>query len=326
MIWSGKSAQLGIGYLCPLQTLRLFLLLVLCPIPSQAQIPEREISPLAVTLTAQPDEDGRKVWHTDNFRIDLDIDLSADELKRIAQVVETTAWLVKHHPLPLYSPPSGRNRIAIYARDDAYVAAGAVGGTAGYYNAWMKCVLIRGSALIPSGDGRGRLLPRHDEGLVVHELVHLSMHGNIRRMPIWFIEGIAEFFASAHLGAGRFSFVNRDASIRDYLRGRLSPTNPMVPVSPIQEIVALNLITWQDYQRILPAEDRCRPYASALLLTHYYLHGGTERYEWLRNALARPRGTDLAAIETTGTEETLVRYWKPKGVTPVFSPAPPINP
>lgn len=133
MILSGRRSLSDIGCSYPLQALALSLLLVLGPVLSQAQIPEREISPLAVTLTAQPDEDGRKVWHTENFRIDLDLNLSADELKRIAQVVETTAWLVKHHPLPLWSPPRGRNRIAIYARDEDYAAAGAVAGTAGYY-------------------------------------------------------------------------------------------------------------------------------------------------------------------------------------------------
>ncbi len=326
MSWSGRCPRSKIGWFYPFLTIGFSVLPVLCPNPTRAQIPEREISPLAVTLTAQPDEDGRKVWHTQNFRIDLDVKLSADELKRIAQVVETTAWLVKHHPLPLYSPPPGRNRIAIYARDEDYAAAGAVAGTAGYYSGWMKCVFIRGSALVPTGDGRRRLLPRHDEGLVVHELVHLSMHGNFPHMPTWFIEGIAEFFRSAHFGGGRFSFANTDASIRDYLRSMLSPTNPMVPMSPIREIVGLNLMSWQDYQRILPSEDRCRPYASALLLTHYYLRGGSDRYEWLRSALSRPRGKVLPAIDTTGTEEALVRYWKPKGVTPVFSPAPPLMP
>jgi len=328
MIWSGIRSPTEMGGRYSLLTIgfSVLLTLLLCPVLSQGQIPEREISPLAVTLTAQPDEDGRKVWHTENFRIDLNLDLSADDLRRIAQVVETTAWLVKHHPLPLYSPPPGRNRIAIYASDEEYAAAGAAAGTAGYYNARMRCVFIRGSALIPVGNGRGRLLPRHDEGLVVHELVHLSMHGNFMRMPIWFIEGIAEFFRSAHLGGGRFSFANRDASIRDYLRTQLSPMDPNVHMSPIQKIVDLNLFTWQEYQHILPAEDRCRPYASALLLTHYYLHGGTERYGWLRSALTRPRSKELPAIDTTGTEETLVRYWKPKGVTPVFSPTPSLNP
>ncbi len=286
--------------------------------PLRAQMPEREIPPLPVTLTAQPEASGRQVWHTANFRIDLDLPLAADELKRVAQVIETTAWVVKHYPLPLYSPPPGRCRVAIYARDEDYTAAGAPGGTAGYYSGWRQCVFIRGASLVPTGDGRHRLLPRHDEDLVVHELVHLCTHGVNRRMPQWFVEGIAETFACAHLGGGRFSFANQDVAVREYLRARMSPRNPVVTMSPLKDLVGLDDRTWQDYQRALPAADRFRPYASSLLLTHYYLHGSPERLEWLRAKLTAPRGRTLPAIETTGIEAAIIRYWTPKGIAPVF--------
>lgn len=303
----------------------LLMMQLVCAIPLCGQLPKREIAPVEVILTAQPDEGGRKVWHTENYRIDFDLDLSGDELKRIAQVAETTAWLVKHHPLPIFARSPGRSRISLYSLDEDYTAAGGVAGTAGYYNGWINCVLIRGSAFKPTADGRRRMLPRQDEELVVHELVHLCMRGHFQRMPLWFLEGVAEYFASAHLGAGRFSFVNQDASIRQYIRRRLSPSDPMAPVSPLQDIVGMNHTTWMDYLRRSAAEDRYRPYASALLLTHYYLNGGSQRFEWMRAALTRPPDGKLARIDTTGMETAIIRYWKPKGLTPVFTSTPSIS-
>jgi hypothetical protein len=285
-----------------------------------AQAPLREVKPVAVALTAQPDEKGRKVWHTENFRIDLDVALTADELKRIAEVIETTAAVIRQHPLPLFSPPGGRARVGIFAEDVDYVAAGGVAGTAGYYDGRRERVMIRGRSLIRGAAGRTRLPPLNDEDLVVHELVHLCMHGVNRRMPHWFVEGIAEYFASAHLGGGRFGFADPERAVRDHLRIRLSPDSPEMPLIPLASIAALDDREWLRFLGSLRAEDRYRAYGSALLLTHYHLHGGRERFDWIKAALETParQGVPPPKVDLTGVEEAMVRFWKPRGITPVF--------
>jgi hypothetical protein len=302
---------------------RTFCIFLMAAGPLCGQLATLEVAPQAVTLARQPDDKGRQVWHTARFRIDLDLDLAAEDLKRMAQVMETTAQVVKLQKLPIYAPPAGRPRVAIFARDADYAAAGAPAGTAGYYDWRRACVAIRGTSLVHVAERPSRLTPRNDEDLVVHELVHLCMHGVNSRMPQWFDEGMAEYLSCGHLGGGRFSFANIDAAIREHLRVRMNPQNPEILLVPLAGIASLDSQGWSAYVESLAPNDRYRAYASALLLTHYYLHGGPERTEWLHKAL-RPeppetfRRRKLPSIETAGVEEVIERYWKPKGITPKF--------
>jgi hypothetical protein len=286
----------------------------------------REVVPAAAVAESQPDEDGRKVWHTRFFRIDSDLVLQPNELSRISQVADTTALVVKSHPLPLFSPPEGkRPRIAIYSSDQTYTQAGAAAGSSGYYLARQGLVLIHGGYLRrpPEAAGRSKLAPSNDEDLVVHEIVHLCMHRLNHGLPQWLAEGIAEYFAAAHTGAGRFSFANMDAAIRDHLRVRLSPNDPGIPLVPVADVVGLDGRGWHEYVTGLPVDERYRAYATALLLAHYQLHGGEKRIEALRTVLtAAPRNRRPVEVLTPesadATQESLVRYWKPKGLTLEF--------
>jgi hypothetical protein len=300
------------------------LFLALAPLAAAAPLP-REIVPAKPVLEARPDEAGRKVWHTRFFRLDTDLDLRANDLLRLAQVADTTALAVKSHPLPLFAPPEGkRARITIHAGDAAYRAAGGVHGTAGFYLARQGQVLVHGGYFLRSPDAaRSKLAPKNDEDIVVHELVHLCMHRVLRGLPPWFVEGIAEYFASAHSGAGRFAFGDIDTSIRQHLRVRLSPDDPGIPLVPVADLVGLDNRRWLGYVTSLPVEERYRAYATSLLLAHFQLHGGEKRLDALRSALADApkarRPVELLRVDDiAATQDALVRYWRPKGLTLEF--------
>lgn len=289
----------------------------------------REIVPAKAVLVAQADEDGRKVWHTRYFRIDSDVELRANDLLRLAQVADTTATAVKAHPLPLFAPPEGqRARIAIHANAAAYKAEGGVHGTAGMYIARKGLVLIQGDYLVRSPDAaRSRLAPQNDEDLVVHELVHLCMHRTNAGLPQWLIEGLAEYFASAHTGAGRFSFGNMDQVVREHLRTRLSPDDPGIPLLPVAALLPLDGRGWLRYLESLPLDQRYLAYATALLLAHQQLHGGKERLEALGTSLSSPRSNRRMIVpippeNAAATQDALIRYWKPKGLRLEFGSQP----
>ncbi|RYD61246.1 MAG: hypothetical protein EOP83_17495 [Verrucomicrobiaceae bacterium] len=90
----------------------------------------REVVPAPAVAEAQPDDGDRKIWQTRYFRIDSDLDLKPNDLARLSQVADTTALVVKGHPLPLFGPPEGkRPRIAIYSTDQAYQKAGGYPGS-----------------------------------------------------------------------------------------------------------------------------------------------------------------------------------------------------
>jgi hypothetical protein len=302
----------------------LFFALALASLAAADPLP-REIVPGPAVVEVQPGEGERKVWHTRFFRIDSDLVLQPNELARLSQVADTTALVVKSHPLPLFSPPEGkRPRIAIYSTDQAYHQAGAVPGSSGNYLARQGLVLVHGGYLAqPPDAGRSKLGPRNDEDLVVHEIVHLCMHRLNHGLPQWLAEGTAEYFAAAHTGAGRFSFADMEGAIRQHLRVRLSPDDPGIPLVRVADLVGLDSRSWNDFVTDLPVDERYRAYATALLLAHYQFHGGEKRIEVLRTALAAaPRNRRpmeiLAPENANSTQEALVRYWRPKGLTLEF--------
>ncbi|MCW1885765.1 DUF1570 domain-containing protein [Luteolibacter flavescens] len=305
--------------------MRLIFLALALPSLAIADPLPRETVPGPAVVEAQADEGGRKVWHTRFFRIDSDLPLSATELARLSQVADTTALVVKAHPLPVFAPPEGkRPRIAIYSSDQDYVKAGGAPGSSGNYVGRAELVLIHGGYLTRPPDAtRSKLAARQDEDLVVHEIVHLCMHRVNHGVPQWLAEGIAEYFASAHTGAGRFSFADMDAAIRQHLRVRLSPDDPGIPLVRVEDLVGLDWRGWNQYVTDLPVDERYHAYATALLLAHYQLHGGEKRLADLKNTLAAApknrRPVELLTRETAvSTQEMLVRYWKPKGLTLEF--------
>src|SRR5690606_33723219 len=119
--------------------------------------------------------------------------------------------------------------------------------------------------------------PQMNDDLIVHEIVHLCMHRTNSKLPQWLQEGLAEYFACAHRGEGRFDFRDMDVAIRDHLRVRFNPRDPKIVVARIGAISGLNWREWIDHLNAMPIDERYGAYATALLMTHYHLHGGRER-------------------------------------------------
>ncbi len=293
----------------------LLLALVEVALPQQA----KNYQPQPAVLEAKPDEDGRKVWFTRYFRLDSDMVLSPAEMARLSQVADSTAMVVKSHPLGLFSPPEGqRCQISIYKENQDYAAAGGVQGTAGYYFARRGVVLLQGD-YFKEGADRG-MPPHYHEDIMAHEVVHLCMHGVNHKLPQWLVEGIAEYFACAHSGGGRYEFNDIDKSLRDHLRSRLSPNDPGIPLVPVGDLATLDSHQWMDYVKDLPVNDRYQAYATALLMAHYYLNGGAERQATVKAALAsKERRAEFPMEDPAKIQEALTRYWKAKGLTLEFA-------
>jgi len=286
-----------------------------------------QVAPAADAPRPQADEGPLKVWHSARFRIEMETALPPGDLARLARVADATANAVKAHPLPFFAPPEGRPRIAVFATDAEYVANGGIPGTAGFYQGrGAPRVLIHGGHLSrASHEGATRLPPRMNDDLIVHEIVHLCMHRRNEMLPQWLQEGLAEYFASAHRGDGRFVFTDMDGAIRDHLRTRMSPGDPKIAVARIDSISGLGNRQWITHLSGLPENDRYGAYATALLMTHYHLHGGPQRLEIIRDLLTAPRtrhGPENPVPPAAGPElETaLFRYWQSRGLAPMFMP------
>lgn len=266
---------------------------------------------------------GRKVWHSRRFEFISTASIPERPLQRLAAVADTTVQAVASHPLPLFQPPKAERLKIIILHDDAsYVAEGGQLGSAGMYLGPKQCVIIHAQHLFGSRPG-SRLQPMADENLVVHEVTHLCMHWASPRLPQWLNEGICEYFASAHQGAGRFSFKDIHQSIRDHLQRRFPTDYPAIPLVGIDEVTDLNSRQWARYLGDLLPEERLQPYGTALLLAHYHLHGGAQRRNQIAEALERTSPREPSPFTTLKADAPTIQrqlstYWKTRGISLVF--------
>jgi hypothetical protein len=289
----------------------------------------QEIAPVKVQLENRTVENGRHAWTTPRFRVDADAGISVEAVERMALIAESTAAAVIAYPLPLFALPEGyKPRISLYAEARAYEDAGAAKGSAGFYIGIREArVLIRADYFLNAVVvQKSRDTPKMDEDLVVHEMVHLCMHEKLSGLPQWFIDGIAEYFGSAHSGGGKFSFSRMDERVRDHLRVKLSPRDPEIRLLPVASIAALDDKGWLELMKSLPEEERYLAYGTALLLTHYHLNGGPERLGKVREILKkadqlRNPAPFLSPDDGPAIEAALIRFWRTKGLDLRFANA-----
>jgi hypothetical protein len=311
--------------------MRWLILLLVLPVLVRADVPVLDFPPAKVSLENPTTVDGRNHWTTPQFRIDADSGIEVNAVGRLAVIAESTFAALRAHPLPLFAPPVRHQpRISIYQDSKAYENAGAAKGSAGFYiGVGDARVLIRADYFLQAVVvQKSRDTPTMDEDLIVHEMVHMGMHRKLGGLPQWFVDGIAEYFGSAHTGGGRFSFSRMDQAVRDHLLLKLNPRGAELRLLPVASIATLDDKEWLELMKSLQPAERYLAYGTALLLTHYHLQGGPERLERVRELLGtaeqlrRPpeflRLEDAAPIETA-----LVRFWRGKGLGLSFAAAAP---
>lgn len=273
------------------------------------------------------DGTGHEVITTRHFRIETETTINRPDLERFAKVLESVPQVVEGFPLPLWAPPRKERTEVVICRDaQSYSRAGGQAGTAGFYNGYKQHALIRADYFLrPPSVQPTRLRPRPNQDILVHEMVHMTMQGFLMRTPPWFYEGVAEYFAVCHQGNGWYLFRDLQTQIRDHFRKSYSTDEGgRFVMPPVSDILDLDPQEWMKWVANL-GPDSYRPYGMALLLTHYYFHGGEVRKEKLAAHLSeikhvrrRDRLPEFPIQDPEEIQKRLANFWGPKGVNLVF--------
>ena len=284
-----------------------------------------EIRPLPTRCKAVEGE--VRTWDTRYFRIISEIELSEADLGRLSVVADSTARAVDAHSISWFDPPRGRRpALRIFRDAESYEKAGGTPGSAGSYLWQEAAVALDAHHLFPPSKPQSRLRSMPDEETVVHEIVHLCMHGSQGKLAQWFSEGLCEYYAAAHSGGGLFDFRDMDRQIRRHLQRRFGQDADLIPALPLEQIIGLDGRAWLRLMFRIPAETRYHGYVSALLLTHYHLHGFERRKEVMRcfsePPLSNPESFDALEVGVSDLEQSLARYWRSRGARISFGDDP----
>ena len=270
------------------------------------------------------------VYRTEHYEVKSQAELTPKQLGEVARVLESVVGVLGAVPYPLISiaKSTRRHEVRLYGSYRDFRSAGFSANAAGVYDPRTGIVSIPIPALLEKQDPGSRLPPLQRYKVLVHELTHQAMHGNIPKLPPWFIEGAAEYFSAMHsVPVGRYEFHNQGIALKNHLIKNLglrgSSGRARLP-SPDLVFNASPRAWFEDNAR--GGADGYHKYATAALLMHYFFVSGAsapamDAYLNGIKDVGRVRDVNRLAehmlLRDTTIKEIelkMVKYWKTQGL------------
>lgn len=238
---------------------------------------------------------GRKpVYRTQHFEI-----LSADELgqtvvKDIGRIFEGTYRLLSASPWGMLAKPKdGHFHAELYRTRNDYIQAGGPANSAGVYMPARKVFMVPFESLGLKESPKGwQRSSDYTTKTIVHELTHMMMDDALQTMPMWLIEGAAEYMELMPMRIGTFSPAGQFAALKEH--------NKSEPAFSLANTFSMTHAAWQNGgvepppprptplvtgpgrpfipglgppgRNIVSQEDILKLYHAGLLLTYYFIH------------------------------------------------------
>lgn len=221
---------------------------------------------------------GEWLYSTPNYRFCSDVELAPSLIKEYSLAFEGTFHAVQKLPLGLDPKPAqDKFVVRLMANREDYLRAGAPRESAGVYFIQSREILVPVDSLGVRTVGSRVAIDRksHDAGTLVHEITHQVMHDWLNVLPVWFVEGFAEYMAAIPFNQGRFSFRDVDAGILKRLLEEQRLTNPrsgglQVDLAPPDQIMSLTHQQWS--AGVADGRTAALNYRSAMMLVYFFIH------------------------------------------------------
>ncbi len=237
-----------------------------------------EVSP-NLNFPTEPVSNRGGVWvyETPNYQYRSDVKLAEDLFLEYAKWFEGTYAAIRQMPLQLnMEPPSEKFVVKLFRGQSDYLRAGGLQGSSGSYIPKTKEILVPLSSLGVKLWGEQIALDRRtfDSKPLVHEITHQVMHYWIQVLPVWFIEGMAEYMSCVPFNGVWYDFENIEEGIRKHLEESYNfpPTREgvyKVDMVPLRDLMAINHEQWAE---ALKRGQASANYCSALLMVYYFAH------------------------------------------------------
>ncbi|MEO0415149.1 MAG: hypothetical protein AAF226_09385, partial [Verrucomicrobiota bacterium] len=275
--------------------------------PGQLPPPAPEMT--KATFKSNLSSEGAFVYHTKHFQFTMhgEYPLPEWQVEEMAQVFEATHTLLQQSPVGVHAD-SNDERFQVYLFDstEAYEAAGGPEMGSGAYLVKEKKFLLpveRKTVIIATEStkhlGEKFMTVKYSDRSMAHELTHMMMHDTIRHIPMWFVEGTAEYVEEMPRVRAVYLHDRMNAGIKfvsERYKDRLGFPEPIA----MKDLLTMNTADWMLFIGDDNKKQRCI-YYSSFLLSAYFIREETENVvKMLDNTANLPAPADSLNILLDG--------------------------
>jgi hypothetical protein len=236
---------------------------------------------LEVKLVSEVSAAQQYVYHSQNFEFLAQDKLIGPVMKEVARTFEATRSLLEALPWGIQpKPPAdlGYYRAKFYVDRKHYIEEGGPVNSGGVYFRKDRVFRIPFQSL--GLEMRGKVWVKNENynnQTIVHEATHQMMHDFLDFMPIWAVEGTAEYTSMLPLHNGRFASGSHERGIKDYLKNYQERSGSFADlVSPL-ELLRMTSEEWHQRSNT-GGREQSRLYFSACMLVYFFSHLDGDRH------------------------------------------------
>ena len=187
------------------------------------------------------------VYRSEGFEFTSQAKLAGSVMKEVARTFEATKTLVSSLPWGVVCrPPEGfeRYQAALYETRKDYIDAGGPENSGGVYMSGDKVFRVPfpsiGLKLLGKTYAKDQ---NYDGGTLIHEITHQVMDAYLTFLPVWVIEGTAEYTEMLPYNAGKFRADAHQKGLKDHIQ-EMQKRGYAVEIGNLEKHLTMNRSTW----------------------------------------------------------------------------------
>lgn len=187
------------------------------------------------------------VYRSEGFEFTAQAKLMPSVMKEVARTFEATKSLVSSLPWGVVCrPPEGfeRYQAELFETRKDYIAAGGPENSGGVYMSGDKIFRVPfpsiGLKLLGKTYAKDE---NYDGGTLIHEITHQVMDAYLTFLPVWVIEGTAEYTEMLPYNAGKFRADAHQKGLKDHIQ-EMQKRGYAIEIGNLEEHLKMNRATW----------------------------------------------------------------------------------
>lgn len=227
----------------------------------------------AFTVVEEDRNERRYIYRSDHFEFSSRERLNNQIVREFSRQFELTFETVAALPLQLDpEAPRGYFKVVLYSTHAEYQAAGGPKESGGLYRGSTGEVMVPLPALgVERVGDRWKMQDRRGNQPLLHEVTHQVMGPWLTVLPMWLIEGMAEYVGAGRYSVRRLTLHSGLDNVFAFLRDQMGVPDRKIDMRHPQRLMVMNFEKWQG-DLAASSSNGIKNYYSAMLLFYYFAH------------------------------------------------------